>query len=65
MKCYNPRINSRAILLALLGHVVPNRGAGIRQSDPVRVDICLTIFYWQESMTQSQQCESLFSFYLV
>ena len=31
---YNPLINFRAVLFAILGHVVPNRRAGIRQYTP-------------------------------
>ena len=43
---YNPLINFRGILLAILGHVIPNRKASIRQY----------------TLLRSQQSESLFSF---
>ena len=46
---YNPRINFRGILLAILGHVIPNRKASIRQY----------------TLSRSQQSESLFSFDLL
>ena len=38
---YNPTINFRAISSAILGHVLANQRASIRQyTPPVRVDIC-------------------------
>ena len=46
---YNPLINFRGILLAILGHVIPNRKASIRQY----------------TLSRSQQSESLFSFDLL
>ena len=52
IECYNPLTNFRAILLAILGHVVTNRRAGIRQYTP-SVSIFALRFQWQESMTKS------------
>ena len=49
---YNPLINFRAILLAILDHVVPNRRTGIRHY-LIRVNICPMNFQLQESMTKS------------
>ena len=46
---YNPLINFRGILLAILGHVIPNRKASIRQY----------------TLSRSQQSECLFSFDLL
>ena len=41
---YNPPINFRTILSAILGHVVANQRASIRPyTPPVRVDICPTL----------------------
>ena len=44
MNVYNPPLNFCAILSVILGHVVANQRASIRQyTQPVRVDICPTL----------------------
>ena len=54
---YNPLINFRAILLAILyfGSRGTKSEGGCQAIHPVRVDIFPTIFQGQESMTESQQ----------
>ena len=55
---YNPLINFRAILFAILGHVIPNRWAGIRQYTP-SVSIFAQWFFSGKKAWQSQQSESI------
>ena len=52
---FNPLIKFCAIQLAILSHKVADPEGGYQAINPVNVDICLTIFQWQENMTKLAQ----------
>ena len=52
---YNPLINFRAILLAILGHVVPNRRVGIRTTAVKRLNRYFLFFIAGISFTSKRK----------
>ena len=56
---YNPLIRFRAILLAILGHVVPNRRAGTRQYTPSESIVTLRLLQYRTGRLNCTFCSSL------